>query len=41
MLTEEELKDVALLVLANKQDMATMSVAEIAEKLGLVNLRNR
>lgn len=41
MLADEELKDAVLLVLANKQDMAVMSVAEVAEKLGLHTLKGR
>jgi ADP-ribosylation factor protein 1 len=41
-LKEDELKDASLLVLANKQDMPNaMSVAEIADKLGLHSLRTR
>merc|ERR1711948_31449 len=42
MLAEDELKDAALLVLANKQDLPqAMSVNECTEKLGLNQLRNR
>ncbi len=41
MLSEEELKDATLLVLANKQDMGVMSVSEVVERLGLHNLRGR
>ena len=41
MLSEDELKDAVLLVLANKQDMCVMSVSEVAEKLGLHQLRGR
>jgi hypothetical protein len=41
MLAEDELKDAVLLVLANKQDMAVMTVAEMTEKLGLHTLRGR
>merc|ERR1711972_261151 len=42
MLQEDELKDAALLVLANKQDLPqAMSVNECTEKLGLNQLRNR
>ena len=42
MLEEEELKDAALLVLANKQDIAgSMSVTEVSEALALTNLKNR
>jgi small GTP-binding protein len=40
MLGEEELRDAACLVLANKQDLPTsMSVSEITERLGLHQLR--
>ena len=35
MLQEEDLRDAAVLVYANKQDMAVMQVAEITERLGL------
>ena len=42
MLEEEELKDAALLVFANKQDMPNaMSAAEVSEKLGLGGLKGR
>ena len=42
MLNEVELKDVILLVLANKQDLPNaMSVQEITEKLGLNALKDR
>lgn len=42
MLREEELKDVVILVLANKQDLPNaMSVAEITDKLGLHSLGAR
>jgi len=42
MLNEDELRDAALLVFANKQDLPNaMSVAEITEKLGLHSLRQR
>ena len=42
MLQEDELKDAALLVFANKQDLPNaMKVQEITEKLGLNKLRNR
>ena len=41
MLSEDELKDAVLLVLANKQDMGVMSVTEVVEKLGLHTLRGR
>jgi len=42
MLEEEELKDAAVLVLANKQDMeGAMSHAEVSEALGLSALKSR
>ncbi|EGF79243.1 hypothetical protein BATDEDRAFT_17007 [Batrachochytrium dendrobatidis JAM81] len=42
MLEEEELKDAALLVFANKQDMeGAMSVTEVSEFLGLTALKTR
>jgi len=42
MLKEEELRDAALLVLANKQDLPNaMSQAEVTDKLGLHSLRSR
>ena len=41
MLQSEELQGVPLLVLANKQDCGIMSVAEVAEKMGLHTLKNR
>merc|ERR1712157_285672 len=42
MLAEDELRDAAVLVLANKQDLPNaMSVNEVTEKLGLNHLRNR
>ena len=41
MLAEEDLKEVVLLVLANKQDIAVMDVKEIIEKLDLASLKNR
>jgi len=42
MLNEDELRDAALLVFANKQDLPNaMSVAEITDKLGLHSLRSR
>eukprot|EP00930_Biecheleria_cincta_P061303 TRINITY_DN4687_c0_g1_i1.p1 TRINITY_DN4687_c0_g1~~TRINITY_DN4687_c0_g1_i1.p1 ORF type:complete len:237 (-),score=44.00 TRINITY_DN4687_c0_g1_i1:223-933(-) len=41
-MNEEELSEVALLVLANKQDLPhAMNSAEVTEKLGLSHLRNR
>jgi len=42
MLIEEDLKNVALLVLANKQDIAgAMTAAEITEKLALHSIKQR
>jgi ADP-ribosylation factor-like protein 1 len=42
MLKEEELKDAALLVFANKQDMpGAMSVTEVSDFLGLTELKMR
>jgi len=42
MLNEDELRDAAVLVFANKQDLPNaMSVAEITDKLGLHSLRSR
>lgn len=42
MLEEEELKDAALLVFANKQDMeGALSAAQVADALGLSTLKNR
>merc|ERR1711934_948476 len=42
MLNEDEMKDAALLVFANKQDLPNaMPAAEVTEKLGLNNMRNR
>ena len=42
MLAEEELRDCALLVMANKQDLPNaMSVAEVTDRLGLNSLRAR
>jgi len=41
-LSEDELRDTKLLVFANKQDLPNaMSAAEVTERLGLHNLRNR
>merc|ERR1712008_442406 len=41
-LNEDEMRDVVLLVFANKQDLPNaMTAAEVAEKLGLHNMRNR
>jgi len=42
MLNEDELRDAALLVFANKQDLPNaMSVAEVTDKLGLHSIRSR
>ncbi|XP_051912280.1 uncharacterized protein LOC127594446 [Hippocampus zosterae] len=41
MISEEELKDAVILILANKQDLGVMSIPEMTEKLGLHTLRNR
>ncbi|CAH8533472.1 unnamed protein product [Schistosoma rodhaini] len=42
MLLEDELRDVVILVFANKQDLPNaMSTAEVAEKLRLREIRNR
>merc|ERR1712196_206582 len=42
MLGEDEMRDAVLLVLANKQDLPnSMPAAEISEKMGLNNMRNR
>ena len=42
MLAEDELRDAVLLVFANKQDLPhAMNPAEITDKLGLHNMRNR
>lgn len=42
MLNEDELRDAALLVFANKQDLPNaMNAAEITDKLGLHSLRSR
>jgi len=42
MISEDELRDAAVLVFANKQDLPNaMSVAEITDKLGLHSIRNR
>lgn len=41
-LSEDELRDAILLVFANKQDLPNaMNAAELTDKLGLHNLRNR
>jgi len=42
MLNEDEMRDAAVLVFANKQDLPNaMPAAEVTEKLGLHNMRNR
>jgi len=42
MLNEDEMRDAAVLVYANKQDLPNaMTAAEITEKMGLHNMRNR
>jgi len=42
MLNEDEMRDAALLVYANKQDLPNaMTAAEVTEKMGLHNMRNR
>uniref|UniRef100_A0AC34QC33 ADP-ribosylation factor n=1 Tax=Panagrolaimus sp. JU765 TaxID=591449 RepID=A0AC34QC33_9BILA len=42
LLNEDELRDAVLLIYANKQDMPNAMIAsEIAEKLGIHNIRNR
>merc|ERR1712217_67912 len=42
MLNEDEMRDAVLLVIANKQDLPNaMPAAEVTEKLGLHNMRNR
>jgi len=42
MLSEDELRDAALLVFANKQDLPNaMSVAELTDKLGLHSLKRK
>jgi len=42
MLNEDEMRDAVLLVFANKQDLPNaMPAAEVTEKLGLSNMRNR
>eukprot|EP00929_Paragymnodinium_shiwhaense_P076547 TRINITY_DN3937_c0_g1_i5.p2 TRINITY_DN3937_c0_g1~~TRINITY_DN3937_c0_g1_i5.p2 ORF type:complete len:209 (-),score=45.82 TRINITY_DN3937_c0_g1_i5:60-605(-) len=42
MLNEDEMRDAVLLVFANKQDLPqAMPAAEVTEKLGLANMRNR
>merc|ERR1712150_346523 len=42
MLAEDELRDAVLLVFANKQDLpGAMPTAEVSQKLGLTDMRNR
>merc|ERR1712039_808546 len=42
MMSEDEMRDAALLVFANKQDLPnSMTASEVTEKLGLQNMRNR
>merc|ERR1712107_386396 len=42
MLNEDEMRDAVVLVFANKQDLPNaMPAAEVTEKLGLHNMRNR
>eukprot|EP00479_Gromia_sphaerica_P004803 TRINITY_DN1567_c0_g1_i2.p1 TRINITY_DN1567_c0_g1~~TRINITY_DN1567_c0_g1_i2.p1 ORF type:complete len:76 (-),score=17.08 TRINITY_DN1567_c0_g1_i2:95-322(-) len=42
MLSSDELRGAALLVLANKQDLpGALSVSDITERLGLTNIRDR
>merc|ERR1719253_1020872 len=42
MLNQDEMRDAAVLVFANKQDLPnSMSTAEVSEKLGLHTVRNR
>merc|ERR1712206_15287 len=42
MLNEDEMRDAAVLVFANKQDLPNaMSAAEVTEKLGLYSMRSR
>merc|ERR1712154_221065 len=42
MLNEDEMRDAALLVFANKQDLPNvLTAAEVTDKLGLHNMRNR
>ncbi len=40
-LDNEAMKDAAVLVLANKQDIATASIREVTEKMGLLGMRRR
>ena len=41
MLSEDELKDTVLLVLANKQDIAVMDVKEVIDRLDLASIKTR
>merc|ERR1712014_172301 len=42
MLGEDEMRDAAVLVIANKQDLPnSMTTSEVSEKLGLQSMRNR
>lgn len=41
MLSQEEMREAAVLVFANKQDQATMTVPEITERLDLQSLKGR
>ena len=41
MMATPELSSAALLVMANKQDLGVMNVAEVTDKLGLYSLRGR
>ena len=41
MLSEEDLKDTILLVMANKQDIAVMEIKEIIEALDLHSIKDR
>ena len=41
MLSEEDLKDTVLLVMANKQDIAVMDVKEIIKELDLASVKTR
>ena len=40
-MSDDELKNCALLVYANKLDTGLMTVSEITEKLGLITVRDR
>ena len=42
MLSDDQLRDTTVLILANKQDLpCAMNVTEVTEKLGMSNFRNR